>query len=85
MDLIYHLNQVQICIDAHSMFDRRPHLLSSLSVMTIDFTFSGFATKLWLDFQGFFLLVYGLLALLFSCKTGLKKSPNNGNNNSGTN
>ena len=53
--------------------------------MTIDFTFSGLATKLWLNFKGFFLLVYGLLTLLFSCKTGLMESPNNGNDNSGTN
>ena len=41
--------------------------------------------KFWLNFQGLFLLVYGLLTLLFSGKTGLMESPNNGNNNSGTN
>ena len=35
------------------------------------FAFFGLATKLWLKFQGLFLLVYGLLTLLFSCKTGL--------------
>ena len=53
--------------------------------MTIDFMFSGLAIKLWLNFSRAFLLVYGLLTLLFSCKTGLTESPNNGNNNSGTN
>ena len=73
MDLIDHLNQVQICIDAHSMFDRRPHLLSSLSVMTIDFTFSGFATKLWLNFQGLFisLRVVGFTFLLQNWLKGI--------------
>ena len=35
------------------------------------FAFFGLVTKLWLQFQGLFLLVYGLLTLLFSCKTGL--------------
>ena len=35
------------------------------------FAFFGLVTKLWLKFQGLFLLVYGLLTLLFSCKTGL--------------
>ena len=51
----------------------------------IDFMFSGLAAKLWLNFQGLFLLVYGLFTLLFSCKTGLMESPYNGNNNSGIN
>ena len=35
------------------------------------FAFFGLVTKLWLKFQGLFLLVYRLLTLLFSCKTGL--------------
>ena len=35
------------------------------------FAFFGLATKFWLKFQGLFLLVYGLLTLVFSCKTGL--------------
>ena len=35
------------------------------------FAFFGLVTKLWLKFQGLFLLVYGLLTLLFSSKTGL--------------
>ena len=32
-----------------------------------------------------FLLVYGLLTLPSSCKTGLMESPNNGNNDSDMN
>ena len=45
----------------------------------------GLSYKALIEFSRAFLLVYRLLTLLFSCKTGLMESPNNGNNNSGTN
>ena len=47
------------------------------------FAVFGLATQLWLNFEGLFLLVYGLLTFLFSYKTILMESHNNGNNNIG--
>ena len=50
--------------------------------MTIDFTFSGLATKLWLNFQGIFISLQ-IDDLIFSCENGVMEPFNKSNDNNG--
>ena len=65
---------------------RRPDCFKTANIIIIaiadDYRFLIFGLSYfnWI-FKGFFILIYGLLTLFFSCKTGLMESSNNGNNN----
>ena len=50
--------------------------------MTIDFRFSGLATKPWSNFQGLFISLR-IGNFIFSCEIGLMESFTNSNDNSG--